>query len=442
MRTVLSRLVFTLVFTAMIAAPRTVPFGAAQTAVERLSAQLKDQDPKVRERAAKLLGEQGDPAGVPALAEAVKDLDEDVRFAAVNSLGEIRSEAAISALVTALADPAKRIRERAVDGLVALYVELPEGGSPFNLIRRVTDFFSNPVEDLAVNPWIQADDRVVKGLASVLNDRERDVRLRAARAIGILRARSAAPELGTAMMVGDRKMRQECLRAFAKMRDPANAEIIAKLLRDTGDDTRTEACRTLGLMGARNLLPELRRTYEEDRSKEVQRAAFEAMSLMPQPELVGLFESKLAGGDRSLREFAADGLARLPEASSTPLLRARFSAEKDRRVALALAFALVARQEMPYLRTLMDSLDSRLYRDHGMAYLVELGRGNPKLLPGYYPFLRDEKPEIRRYLCVVLERIGNPDAMEQLKPTMNDPVDEVAAAATQAFRALAQVKKQ
>lgn len=414
---------------------------SAQTTVERLSAQLKDQDPKLREKAAKLLGEQGDPAGVPALAGAVKDLDEDVRFAAVNALGEIRSETAIPGLVSALADPAKRIRERAVEGLVALYVELPEGGSRFNLIRRVTDFFSNPVEDLAVNPWVQVDGRAAKGLASALTDRERDVRLRAARALGILRARSVAPELGTAMMVGNHKMRQECLRAFAKMRDPAKGEVIAKLLRDTDKDTRAEACRALGLIGARNFLPELRRMYEEDRNKEVRRAAFEALSLMPQPEFAGLFESKLAGADRSLREFAADGLGRLPEASSTQLLRARFGAEKDHRVTLALAFALVARQETPYLRTLMESLDSRLYRDHGIAYLVELGRTNPKLLSGYYPFLRDEKPNVRRYLCVVLERIGNPDAMEQLKPTMSDPVDEVAEAATQAFRALSRVKK-
>ncbi len=413
---------------------------AAQTAVDRLSAQLKDPDPKVRERAAKLLGEQGDPTGVPALAEAVKDLDEDVRFAAVNSLGEIRSESAIPALVTGLADPAKRVRERAADGLVALYVVLPQGGSRFDLIRRVTNFFSNPVEDLAVNPWVQVDERAAQGLASALNDRERDVRLRAARAIGILRARKVAPELETAMMVGNRRMRVECLWAFAKMRDPANGEIIAKLLRDTDDETRAEASRTLGLIGARNLLPELRRMYEDDPSKYVRRAAFEAMALMPEPGLVGLFESRLAGGDRRLREYAADGLARLPETSSAQLLRTRFSAEKDRRATLALAFALVARQEMPYLQTLMESLDSRLYRDHGIAYLVELG-GNPKILSSYYPFLRNEKPDIRRYLCLVLERVGNPEAMEQLKPTMNDPVEEVAVAATEAFRALGQVKK-
>ena len=414
---------------------------SAQTTVERLSAQLKDPDPKLREAAAKLLGEQGDPAGVPALAEAVKDDDEDVRFAAVNALGEIRSEKAIPALVGALADPAKRIRERAVDGLVALYVVLPESGSRFNLIRRVTDFFSNPAEDLVVNPWVKVDERVAKGLASALTDTERDVRLRAVRALGILRARSVAPELGTVMMVGGHRMRQECLRAFAKMRDPANGEVVAKLLRDTDKDTRAEACHTLGQIGARSFLPELRRIYEEDSSREVRRAAFEAMSLMPQPEFAGLFESKLAGADRSLREFAADGLARIPQASSAQLLRARFGAEKDHRVTLALAFALVARQEAPYLRPLMESLDSRLYRDHGIAYLVELGRANPKLLSSYYPFLRDEKPNVRSNLCVVLERIGNADAMEQLKPTMSDPVDEVAQAATQAFRALSQVKK-
>jgi len=440
MRRTIRYLAIVLFLGSMIAAPRTMRYGAGQTAVDRLSAQLKDRDPKVRERAAKLLGEQGDPTGVPALAEAVTDLDEDVRFAAVNSLGEIRSEAAIPALVSGLADPAKRVRERAVDGLVALYVVLPEGGSAFNLVRRVTDFFSNPVEDLAVNPWIQVDERAAQGLKSALTDRERDVRLRAARALGILRAREVAPELGTAMMVGDRRMRAECLRAFAKMRDPANGETIAKLLRDTDDETRAEASRTLGLIGARNLLPELRRMYEDDPGKDVRRAAFEAMSLMPEPGLAGLFESKLAGEDRRLREYAADGLARLPQASSAQLLRTRFSAEKDRRVTLALAFALVARQEMPYLQTLMESLDSPFYRDHGIAYLVELGHDS-RLLPGYYPFLRNEKPDIRRYLCLVLERVGNPEAMEQLKPTMSDPVDEVAVAATRAYRALGQVKK-
>lgn len=77
----------------------------------------KSPDPKVRKKAADVLGNVGpaDPAAVPALAAAVKDKDPSVRDAAVLALSKIGppAAAALPALREATSDPNPSVRAHA-----------------------------------------------------------------------------------------------------------------------------------------------------------------------------------------------------------------------------------------------------------------------------------------------------------------------------------------
>jgi uncharacterized membrane-anchored protein YjiN (DUF445 family) len=73
-------------------------------AVEPLIGVLRDEDWRVREAAASVLGKIGDKRAVEPLIAALRDGDSDVREAAASALGEIGDKKAIPALVLHLRD--------------------------------------------------------------------------------------------------------------------------------------------------------------------------------------------------------------------------------------------------------------------------------------------------------------------------------------------------
>ena len=88
----------------------------------------------------------------------------------------------------------------------------------------------------------------------------------------------------------------------------------------------------------------------------------------------------------------------------------------------------------------MQALDSALHRQYGIAYLTELGR-DPARLTQFYPFLKSEKTDIRRYLCQVLASIANPAALEYVRPLIHDSKDDVITEAIRTVQVLERYQK-
>jgi len=107
-----------------------------------LLALLEDADPQVREAAAQLLGEDGDPAAVDPLLELLHDPAEAVRAAATEALGWMRSRQALPALSGALHDPSDLVRAAAARALgrirdpSALSTLQPLAADPSTDVRR------------------------------------------------------------------------------------------------------------------------------------------------------------------------------------------------------------------------------------------------------------------------------------------------------------------
>ena len=410
---------------------------AQEVGYEPLMQRLGSPDPKVRREAAEQLGELGDRRAIPALGELVKDLDEETRFRAVEALAKMSSPDTVPFLSAALRDPSGRVKQAAIEGLVILYVGPQESGGLRGFFSRAVELFRHSDEDLMVAPGTAVDPRAVEALANALTDPDTQAAKSAARALGVLRGRAALPAMSKALASAPREVQTELLRAFQKIRDPQPAPQVAGLLGSGDRDIRSQAAYTLGLLGARQESPALRKLFEADRERSVRRTAFEALSLMPAPEQAAWFAGFLQDKDDRLREFCADALGRLPQAEPKAdidnRLRSRHTEEKSARVRLALAFALVARGQGEFLSGVMDSLDSSLYRGYGRAYLLELGRDATRL-PFYYPYLRSEKANVRRYLCEVFGALANPAALPQVKPLMNDSDADVAMAAARAVQ--------
>ncbi len=422
---------------------------AADIGYEALVGRLDNRDPLIRREACKKLGELGDRRAVPPLSKMVKDLDEETRFRAVEALGSLLDRSSIPALAEATRDPSRRVKMSAIEGIVTLYVTPATSSNSLtapitNVFHRAVDLFQHSSDDMIVAPGTPVDPAAIAAMGVAVGDPDDQTAEHAARAAGVLRGTAAVPAMADVLFHAPPVVKIEIMKAFQKIRDPRAIPAVARLLKSSDKATRAQAAYTLGLLGAHDQIGPLQKLYEGDRDKDVRHSAFEALSLMPEPQHAEWFLRFLNDPDDRLREFAADGLGRVPDSALTAgaveKIAARRTTEKNARVKLALAFALAAHGQTAMLADLMQALDSALHRQYGIAYLTELGR-DPARLPQFYPYLKSEKTDIRRYLCDVLASIANPAALEYVRPLIHDSKDDVITSAIRAVQVLERYQK-
>ena len=120
-----------------------------------------------------------------------------------------------------------------------------------------------------------------------------DARADAARAIGILRGRDAVPDLIEALHSKDDKLMYESLVAMQKIGDPTAAPRVTFLLRDLEEKIQVQALETVGLLRDRSAAPDVRDALQHARSVRVRRAALEALAMIADPADRTLFLNNL-----------------------------------------------------------------------------------------------------------------------------------------------------
>src|SRR5207253_10879683 len=82
---------------------------------------------------------------------------------------------------------------------------------------------------------------------TVRSDNERDVRMSAIRALGVLRGAMAIAQLADALNA-DQDVRIDAIRAFIKIGDPAAGRYLIPFFRDSNHRVRTQAMVAVGLL--------------------------------------------------------------------------------------------------------------------------------------------------------------------------------------------------
>ena len=423
---------------------------AETQSLETLLAYLKSPNASTRRDAAHKLGERRvrDQLAVEALSVAArKDEDSDVRAEALQSLGMIKDFAAMPEMIDGLKDPKPDVRCIAIRSLVALYTE---HDIEFITNRRAGWNLFNPFLDTSdheiVEPYIKVDPSIVTAIGeSARGDRDRNVRISAIRALGVLRGSLAIPHLSDALNA-DQDVRIEVLRAFIKIGDQSAGPNLIPFFRDSDHKVRTQAMVAAGLLKYKPAVEPLLSVYGLGREKKGtfksvedrvkgrltylptrDEAALWALSLIGDDKAEQTFVENMTDNDADRRQYAIEGLARIADPRYLDQISRMVLTEKNGDVKLAEYWALYKMGSTPNIQYIVRKLETD-QTDQARAYLLE---SNPVDL---YPHLKSSSKEVRRKVIEILGRTGDQDTIKELEPVVLSSGSSTADTATLAIK--------
>lgn len=396
--------------------------------------------PKERIRYVRDVARSGGSESIPKLEPYLSDPDREVRLEAVKAIVSIGTQHSIDPLIRATRDNDPEIQMRATDGIVNFYLPgyVQSGLQRFG--SAVRSRFEKE-DTRAVDPYVIVREDVVLAIGRLVRGgASMEARANAARAAGILRGKAAVPDILEALKTKDDDVLFESLIALQKIGDQSAGPKVIFLLRDLEERVQIAAIETAALLRTREAVPDLQKVYAQARSSKVRRAALSALAMLPDESSRKLFEAAFHDRDDGLRAAAAEGFARLRTPSDRPHLQKAFAEERKMAPRLAQAFGLVSLGELDTgefapLMYLVNTLNSKSYRNVAQAYLTELAR-EQSVRQELYRLLKGGTREEKTGLARVLAASGDRASIEHLQALTKDPDVKVAQEALRSVRTL------
>jgi HEAT repeat protein len=295
--------------------------------IQPLKKVLKRESRVLRAGVARALGKIGDSRAVEALIEALKDEDSDVRKNVAWALGKIGDARAVEALIEALKDEDSDVRRSvawALDGI---------GWKPGNDEERVLYY-------IAKRDWgrcVKMGSFAVEFLIERLKDKNSDVRIRVAEALGKIGDARAVEALIETLKDEDRGVRENSIGALVEIakKDLDLVDKLIKALRDEDSYVRGGIAKVLGNLGWEPKSEEERVLYYiangdwdecvkmgavaveflierlKDRNSDVRRSVAEALGKIGDARAVGSLIETLKDDDENVRESAKEALVKI-----------------------------------------------------------------------------------------------------------------------------------
>jgi HEAT repeat protein len=404
----------------------------------------QDSDSRLKIKALRDWAKEGSPA-IEKVAPYLIDADVEVRREAVRALVTIGTQRSLDPLIRALGDEDPEVQIRATDGIVNFYFPgYVERGLSAQLRRAgalIPSVFRDQNEQV-VDPDVIVREEIVQALGGLLSkSATAGVRANAARALGILRGRSASPALLDALKSKDDGIMYEALIALQKIGDRSNGPGLVFLTRDLNSKIQLAAIETAGLLRTPEAVASLRRVLENPRDRKTRREAFLALARIADASSRDLLLAGLEDKDEEIRAAAAEGLGRLGNRDDQSRLEGFYRQEGRWSPRLAAAFALAQlgdreTGEAAPLRYLVNALNQKAWKGVAQAYLGELCRQEP-VRQAIYPLLesgatKDEKTGVAQ----ALGTSGGSDAAAPLERLTRDTDLDVSREALRQLRIL------
>jgi HEAT repeat protein len=402
-----------------------------------------DFTPKARIQRIRQLGKTNAQA-IPALEQSLNDPDRNVRVETVKAIVKIGTDASLPPLIKAAADKDEEVEIRATDGLVNFYLPgyVLRGGltGPFNHgVRQVKVFFSSR-NDQVIPVGVTVKPEVADAIGNVTeHGADIDARANAARAAGILRARTTLPALLDGVRSKDSELIFECLVAIQKIKDESAGPRISFLANDLDPRVQLTALQTIGMLHSTQSAPEVRVALASAPDDKIRRTALETLTSLGQPADQAIFKQYLNSADPKQRATALEGLGRLREPQDYPTFE-RIYNEKNAgpAVHLAAAFALVNEGNLAIstfspLQYILNNLNNQDLNGTAQGYMTELCK-REDVRRVVLPLLTGATKDQKVRLCRALGASGSDDVIPALTKLSHDIDPEVSYAASKALQ--------
>jgi len=278
--------------------------GAPDRAARRLSAyfRMPDREAPHKEEVVYLLGLCGKPA-VPTLIDALKHRDSEMRTIAAVSLGRVGADAGEA--IDALADTLRNAEDAALTCWVTRAL-CAIGLESLPALTKALKHDDWGVRHCVTEALWELGSEAVPALIEALQDRKSEVRISAAKSLGLIGpgAKDAVPALAQTLTDQDVHVRLTAAKSLGEIGAGAEPAVPALIggLRDTDTEVRAWCAYTLECIGpgAKEAIPALGRALN-DKSPDVRAAAAEALK-----KIRGEGEPEV---DRCMRELASAKIA-------------------------------------------------------------------------------------------------------------------------------------
>jgi len=416
-----------LLLLAMLSLPALPAFPAypAQIPFEQATRDLASTDAGTRLKAAQMLKEAGYPESAVPLAALVTDPVDEVQLEAIAAELNIFLE--------------ERIVRRKRIGFV---VEVR------NQVLAESAFSSGPLA--AGSRPVPSE--VLIALRTASRDEQPRVALEAIYAFGVLGVepagiarrellRTSGPALAALLGVPDPAMRFAAVRVIGRVfaprvqDDPIEESVgdaVITALNDPDRVVRGAAMEALGMLRYARGVQALTELFQYYGKGEPAAAALDAIAHIAYGASAPLFAAQLTAKSAVLRGIAAEGLARLGDASQLPAIQSALAGERADGLLLTGAFASAMLSNAP-ITPIAEALSRPKLRDQAYQYLVELAPGRSLL---FTQQLQDPDPRLRSDALDVLALAGDAAALPLVERLLTDRDAQVARAAERAVARL------
>jgi HEAT repeat protein len=405
------------------------------------------------------------------LQKLLKDEDVEIRRETLESLKGKKNKRYINLLLTAMEDPNWRIRNTATEILLEDYqVENYIHG----LINLLYKDDNAGARNSAIEALIRLNKKATPYLIKAFNTTNKDVKKFIIDVLGSFKDERSLPLMLNALKDDDENVRATAIEQIGRMGESSMVEALIEIVESEDIWTAYPAVDALGRIGDKKAIPVLLKALEK---KTLRSQAIKALSLIAEPDTLRYILPFLNDPTKTIQEEVILSLERFYRKGINEdiitenikkyagddaidiLINHALSHKTNVKISAILALGLM-KDERAFKPLLEISQDENFIEDVRRALLF-IGSDKPESLlklfetenvnqkrfisdiaariasPIFYPiflnFLESDDGHLRSLAALGLSKIGNKDAIKNIKRLLNDPYPDVQESAIEAL---------